>query len=300
MDAFMNPVVSLFPLLRRVVCSVVPVLLLSACSMGKMVVQGTQSVMDSSIDAMNRETDLQLAQDAMPATLEMLEGMLVEDPGNTAMRLYAAQGFYGYSFGFVETVDPERARDLYRRCYRHARIALQQSGIALDPETSAPADFAAAVDSAAEPAVPAMFWTASCLASWINLNRDTPAGIAELASATTLMQRVLELDESFYFGGARIFFGVYYGGRAPLFGGDFERAEENFRRAAEINDNRLLLVEVLQAEYLDRQRLDREAFQRHLNHVIEAPADLYPEAALLNGIAKQRARLLLASEDDWF
>jgi len=296
----MNLENTLFPTLRQLCYSALSVLLLSACSMGKMVVQGTQSIMDSSVDAMNRESDLQLAKDAMPATLEMLEGLLVEDPENTAMRIYAAQGFYGYSFGFVETEDPERARNLYRRCYRHARIALQQSGITLDPETTPPAEFAAAVDKAGNAAVPAMFWTASCLASWINLSRDTPSGIAELASAATLMQRVLDLDEAFYFGGPRIFFGVYYGGRAPLFGGDNQQAEENFRRAAEINHNKLLLVEVLQAEYLDRQRLDQEAFQRHLSYVIEAPDDLYPEAALMNGIAKQRATLLLAAEDDWF
>lgn len=289
-----------FPTLRQLCYSALSVLLLSACSMGKMVVQGTQSIMDSSVDAMNRESDLQLAKDAMPATLEMLEGLLVEDPENTAMRIYAAQGFYGYSFGFVETEDPERARNLYRRCYRHARIALQQSGITLDPETTPPAEFAAAVDQAGNAAVPAMFWTASCLASWINLSRDTPSGIAELASAATLMQRVLDLDEAFYFGGPRIFFGVYYGGRAPLFGGDYQRAEDNFRRAAEINHNKLLLVEVLQAEYLDRQRMDQQAFQRRLSYVIEAPDDLFPEAALMNGIAKQRATLLLTAEDDWF
>jgi len=43
------------------------VLLLSACSMGQMVVRGTQTILDSGVESMNRETDLQLARDAMPA-----------------------------------------------------------------------------------------------------------------------------------------------------------------------------------------------------------------------------------------
>jgi TRAP transporter T-component len=274
--------------------------LASGCSTGQMVVRGTQSIMDSGVVAMNQETDLVLAREAMPANLKLLEGMLIEDPGNTELHLYAAEGFYGYTFGFVELQDSHRAQHLYRRCYEHARVALQQSGVTLDPETSTPAEFEAAIGKVGSEAVPAMFWTASCLANWVNLNRNSPAGIAELASAATLMQRVITLDDTFYHGGPHLFFGVYYGGRSPLFGGDFRLSEEHFRRAAEINDDKLLLVYVLQAEYLDRQRLDRDAFHRHLTRVIEAPDNLSPDMALMNAVAKQQAAQLIKSEDDWF
>jgi len=160
--------------------------------------------------------------------------------------------------------------------------------------------FEAAVGKTGQKAIPAMFWTASCLANWVNLNRNSPAGIAELASAATLMQRVIVLDDTFYHGGPHLFFGVYYGGRSPLFGGDFRLSEEHFKRAAEINDNKLLLVDVLQAEYLDRQRLDRDAFHQHLTRVIEAPDNLAPDMALMNAIAKQQATQLIKAEDDWF
>ena len=272
----------------------------NGCSTGQMVVRGTETIMDSGIVAMNQETDLELAQGAMPANLKLLEGMIIEDPGNTRLHLYAAEGFYGYTFGFVEMQDSNRARNLYRRCYEHARVALQQSGVTLDPETSTPAELEAAVGKVGKKAVPAMFWTASCLANWVNLNRDSPAGIAELASAATLMQRVIALDDTFYHGGPHLFFGVYYGGRSPLFGGNFQLSEEHFRRAAEINDDKLLVVDVLQAEYLDRQRLDREAFHTHLTRVIEAPDNLAPDMALMNAVAKQQAAQLLESEEDWF
>jgi len=274
--------------------------LANGCSTGQMVVRGTETIMDSGIVAMNQETDLELAQGAMPANLKLLEGMIIEDPGNTRLHLYAAEGFYGYTFGFVEMQDSNRARNLYRRCYEHARVALQQSGVTLDPETSTPAELEAAVGKVGKKAVPAMFWTASCLANWVNLNRDSPAGIAELTSAATLMQRVIALDDTFYHGGPHLFFGVYYGGRSPLFGGNFRLSEEHFRRAAEINDDKLLVVDVLQAEYLDRQRLDRDAFHTHLTRVIEAPDNLAPDMALMNAVAKQQAAQLLESEDDWF
>ena len=276
------------------------VLLLSACSMGQMVVRGSQTILDSGIESMNRETDLQLARDAMPANLKLIEGMLLEDPGNRELRLFAAEGFYGYSFGFIEPEDTDRARRLYRRCYTHALKVLHQSGVQADPESSTIEALQAAVDVAGIRSVPAMFWTASCLGKWIDLNRDKPTGIASLSSVATLMQRVVDLDNEFYYGGAHLFFGVYYGGRSPMFGGDFAQSEKSFERAAAINNNKLLLVDVLRAEYLDRQKLDQQAFHTRLENTLKAPDDLYPEMALVNAISKQRARRLLALEKDWF
>ena len=276
------------------------IMLTTACSMGQMVVRGSQTILDSGIDSMNRETDLQLARDAMPANLKLIEGMLIEDPHNAVLRLYAAEGFYGYSFGFIETEDPARAKQLYRRCYGHAQLALQQAGVNIDPETATPEAVEAAVGKAGKKAVPALFWTASCLGKWIDLSRDDLALVASLANVAILMQRVLELDDEFYYGGAHLFFGAYYGGRSPMLGGDFDRAEAEFQRAAEINDNKLLIVNLLRAEFLDRQRLDQQAFHQHLTAILDAPEDLYPEMALVNGIAKQRAALLLDLEGEWF
>ena len=288
-----------FRFLKHTAC-LATVLLLSACSMGQMVVRGSQAILDSGVEAMNRETDLQLARDAMPANLKLVEGMLIEDPNNSELRLFAAEGFYGYSFGFIEMEDPDRARILYRRCYTHALRALQQSGMRVDPESSSMEELQTAVDRTGKGSVPALFWTASCLGKWIDLNRDNPTGIAGLSSAATMMQRVMELDNEFYFGGAHMFFGVYYGGRSPLFGGDFALSEQSFSRATEINNNKLLLDDVLQAEFLDRQKLDQQAFHARLENVINAPDDLYPEMALVNGISKQRAEHLLTHEKDWF
>ncbi len=274
--------------------------LLTACSMGQMVVRGTQTIMDSGIESMNSETDLQLAKDAMPANLKLLEGMLIEDPNNTEMIIYTAEGFYGYSFGFVEIEDPARAKLLYRRCYAHAQRALQLAGVDVDPESASLEAVETAISKAGKKAVPALFWTASCLGKWIDLSRDDMSLVASLANTAALMQRVIDLDDEFYFGGAHMFFGVYYGGRAPMLGGDYARAESEFRRAAAINDNKLLIVDLLQAEFLDRQRLDQQAFHKRLTAIIAAPDDLYPEMALVNGIAKQRAAILLGYEGDWF
>jgi hypothetical protein len=277
-----------------------PALLLGGCSMAQLMVRGSQPVLEGGIRAMNRESDLQLARDAMPANLKLMEGMLVEDPHNHALRLHAAEGFYGYSYGFIEPEDRTRAAALYRRCYDHARLALQQDGLQADPATAPTEALHDAVARLGRPAVPALFWTASCLGKWIDLNRDQVAGIAGLGNAAALMERVLELDDSYYHGGANLFFGVYYGGRSPLLGGDFKRAGEYFRRAAEINGGKLLLVDVLEAQYLYRQQLDRTAFHRTLSAVLSAPVDSDPDLVLINRIARRNAGELLQHEEEWF
>jgi tetratricopeptide (TPR) repeat protein len=275
------------------------VLLLPACSTGQLVARGAAPLIDNGVTAMNHETDLGLARASMPANLKMLEALLIGDPGNAAYQVQAAMGFYGYTLAFVEPGEPERAASLYRRARSHALIALEQAGMSQVVLTGDNAKFEQTLATLNVDAVPAMFWTASTWGKWIELQLDDPARLAELPRVEALMKRVLALDETYYYGGAHLFFGAYYGGRAPMFGGDFARAARHFDRAAAINHNKLLLVEVYRARYLLRQMGDREAFHRTLTQVVEASVN-DPELNLANAVAKQEAVALLAQEKDLF
>ncbi len=275
-------------------------LLLGGCSMGQMVARSSVSIMDGSVDALNRESDLQLARDAIPANIKLIEGLIFEDPGNVDLRVYAAQGFYGYSFGFVELENPQRASALYRRGFEQGREALRLLGVTLPFDTSSPDEIKAAVRRLGTKAVPALFWTASNWAKQIDLQRTDPSRIAQLAGTAALMERVAELDENYYYGGPKLFFAVYYGSRSPMFGGDYARASDYFQQANEMNQHRFLMVDVLYAEYLARQQLDQQAFHQRLQRVVEAPSGLLPEMELVNEIARHRAGYLLQREQEWF
>ncbi len=283
--------------------SLAMVLLLSGCSTGQIVARGASPLINNGVAAMNRETDLELARASMPANLKMLEALLIADPDNTAYQVQAAMGFYGYTLAFVETGiqpgDRERAASLYRRARSHALIALEQAGLSQATLTGNAAEFQQALAALDAEAVPALFWTASTWGKWIELQLDDPARLAELPRVEALMQRVLELDETYYYGGAHVFFGAYYGGRAPMFGGDFVRSAKHFDRAAAINQNQLLLVDVYRARYLLRQMGEREAFHASLSRVLDASVN-DPELNLANALAKQEAAALLAQEKDLF
>lgn len=275
---------------------------LGACSMGQMVARTSVSIMDGNVDAMNHETDLVLAEAAIPANLKLIEGLITEDPNNPELLALAAQGFYGYAFGFVELDDPQRAAALYARGYAYGVRGLRVYGLSPDIDLAIASldNIDTAVAGLRKAAVPALFWTASCQAKQIDLGRSDPGRLAQLATTERLMARVRELQADYYYGGVYLFYGVYYGARSPMLGGDFSRAEKNFASANAITGGKLLMIDVLQAEYLERQRLDQQRFHELLERVVDDPVGSFPEMALANQIARARARRLLAHEADWF
>lgn len=273
---------------------------LGACSMGQMVARTSVTIMDGAIDAMNRETDLTLAEAALPANIKLIEGLIVEDPKNPALLASAAQGLYGYAFGFTELRDRARANALYVRGVAYGFRALQSLGVSIDLRTASVDAIDKALSRLGKKAVAPLFWTASCWAKQIDLNRTDPARIAELASTERLMHRVRQLDPDYFAGSVYGYYGVYYGSRAPMFGGNFRLADENFSAARAVTEGRLLIFDVLQAEYLERQRLDRARFHSLLESVVDTPVGTFPEMALINQIARVRARYLLGQEEEWF
>jgi hypothetical protein len=284
----------------RGILGIAALLFLAGCSMQRMAVRGSLPLMEGGIEAMNRETDIELAKAAMPASMKMIEGMDYADPDNARVRLYAAEGFHGYAFAFVEPEDADRAAGLYARCRDHARAALRPAALRDGLETLPVEALRQEVARTGPDDVPALFWTASCWAKWVQMNLDDVTLLPQVERAAILMRRVLELDEGYYYAGPHLFFAAFHAVRGPVLGGDFAKSEAHFERARELTGGRVLMVDVLQAEFLDRQRLDRAAFHARLTRVLEAPDDLLPEATFINRVAKAQARRLLAGEDEWF
>lgn len=257
-------------------------------------------IIDGGVLAINKETDLELAEGAFPTNIELMEGMLINDPNNEPLRAYMAQAYYGYAFGFIEHNNKQRASKFYYRGFLHGKAILKNYGLTDDIFEGDLQLLQSKIDDLDKDNVPIIFWTASCLAKWIELNLDNATSIAQLPKAVMLMQRAIELDEHFFMSGPNIFFGVYYGSRSPMLGGNFNLSEKHFNNARTFNNNKLLIVDLLEAQYLDRQRLDQVSFMKNIHKILTAPEDIYPDQALINMIAKQKAVQLLKMENQWF
>jgi hypothetical protein len=124
--------------------------------------------------------------------------------------------------------------------------------------------------------------------------------LAELPRVESMMQRVLELDEGFYYGGPHLFWGIWFASRPKIAGGDLKKAQAHFLRAFEFGKGKFLMAYVYYANVYARQTLDKDLYISTLQTVLNTPADTLPELTLLNTVAKKKAKELLDRVEEYF
>lgn len=275
--------------------------LATGCGVRKTMVRSAMDpILAGGMDALMAEPDLELARTALASNLKLIEGMIREDPENTELLLYAAQGFAAYALAFVEDENPERAVELYRRAHRYANRALivrENVDLLAVEELDRFEDTVARLD---DDAVPGVFSLANAWGSEIMLSLDEIAAVSDLPRVEALMRFVLEVDEAYYFAGAHLFFGGYYGVRPPTLGGDLEKAERHLRRQIELTGGNVLLGRLFLVKYVHLRRLDEPAARAELNRILEFDVNQAPEnTTLLNRVAQEKARRLLQNLDQY-
>jgi len=260
----------------------------------------TEPIIDGGFEAMMAEDDLVLAKTSLESNLKLIEGMLRSDPKNNRLRLLAAQGFTAYALGFIEDVDPERAKRMYARGRMYAQEwLLRETGVnflainRLD-------EFDTAVSSLPKKALPGVFWLGNAWASMLMLSLDDMSAVSDLPRVESLMRFVVEHDEAYYFGGAHLFYCGYYGSRPRMLGGNPDKAREHIERQIELTGGTMLLGQVFQVKYVDLATLDEEAARKHLNEILSQDPKLWPEdRVLVNRIAQAKALFLLEHLEDY-
>ena len=132
------------------------------------------------------------------------------------------------------------------------------------------------------------------------LSLHNPVAFADVSKIEAVMERVLELDEAFHYAGPHLFMGAFYGSRSKLLGGNPEKSRRHFLKSLQLTSNRFLLSRVLFAKTYAVQIQDKKLFDRQLQEVMQAPADIFPEQRLANEVAKLKARRLLEMSDELF
>lgn len=271
----------------------------AGCSLRTAAVRVTAGALERGAPALRREPDARLAREALPGQLKLLEALLENDPENRALLTALAEGFAGYAFLFVEDEDPGRGAALYRRAGGYGARALAE-GVLKGLRNPSPEAMRAALAEAGGGDVPALYWTAMAWAGWANLDKNDPEALAALPKAARLMERVLELDPGFQFGGPDLFFGVYYAARPRIAGGDPEKARAHFESALARSGRRFLTGQLLYAKFHAVATLDEELFRSLLEETLAADPAALPEARLANEVARTKSRKLLERADELF
>jgi len=271
-----------------------------ACLYSKKVRVGTAALLVQDVaTAANKQSDLRIIRQGMPAYLMLIDGMVEAWPANERLLIAAAQAYSSFAAIFGADQDKEYLKLISAKARAYALRALAQRGFR-DPIQSAFDDFERDVKATGKKDVPYIFWAATCWAGWIMVNLDSMEAMAELPRVELMMRRTLELDEGFYYGGPHLFMGMWLAVRPPIAGGDLQKAQEHFMRALDLGEGKFLMASVYYADNYARRALDKDLFISILKKVLETPADCSPELTLLNTVAQQKAKELLGRVDEYF
>jgi hypothetical protein len=124
--------------------------------------------------------------------------------------------------------------------------------------------------------------------------------LADLSKVQALIEFVAEMNPSFYHGGAYLFLGTIEGSTPKALGGNPDKAKEYFEKCLAVNGGKFLMTQVYYARTYAVATQDQPLFESLLKQVENASIDDVPEIRLANVVAKQKARRLLAQENELF
>lgn len=287
-------------MLRFILTITLSAIILGGCSFQKIALRSTTGIFTYGVQALYDETDLPLAEQAMASNLKLLEGLHKADPSNQDILLLLTQGYSSFSMGFVEDESIARAKVFYLRARDYGFLMLNQTEVFKDSIPLQEKKFIAAVQKLEKSDLPALYWSAFAWGGWINLSKDDPQAIFDLGKVKAMMQRVIELDEGYFYGTAHLFFGTIYGSLPRMLGGDPEKARVHFEKCLSLSGGKLMLANVYLARYYAQPLLDEALFDKYLKIVLQAPLDVLPDNRLLTAIARDKAQKLIMKKEDLF
>ncbi len=258
----------------------------------------TNNMATSLSHAMLNHDDLDTIKGAAPAYLLMADGLLRDYPNDIALLTTAAELYSAYASVFVDA--PERSKRLTNRALDYAlRAACLQRNLACDWRQQRFNVFKDSLTELAKVDVPVFYTLGSTWAGWIQAHSDDWNAVAELPRVTAIMQRIIELDETYQQGAAHLYMAMSYTLLPAAMGGKPELGRKHFERALLLSNGNNLTVKVLYARQYARMVFNRDLFEGLLQEVISADP-VAPDLTLMNMLAQQQAQELLAKVDDYF
>lgn len=262
-------------------------LLLGGC-IGRMSDDLSRAVLD--------HPDPQTVREGIPAYLLLLDSLLLDDPADKKL-LSSAASLYALNSSLTAP-DPVQRRRQAERAWLYGRRLIESRGVAPLSELAAD-DFVAALSRFNKRDVPRLYVFGVAWLARLQANEEDPAALADLPKVEALFARLVELDESYQQGAPQLYLGMLRLLRPPALGGEPERGRAHLERALELSGGRNLTAKVELARRYARMFYDRELHDRLLAEVLAA--DPTAEGlTLFNVLAREEARALLASADDYF
>lgn len=267
----------------------------------RMMVDGMKPMMEKMNAAVNKNPDVETVRKAMPVSLVQLDGFIEVSPDNEDILLRASEAYSGYAFLFVEDTDKHRAAQLNKKARDYALRVLKHNPAFKAALEKSNDEFMAALDTLDKEDARAVFFATNSWLSWIGQSFvENPRSAAGLPKADAMIDRLLELDDTFNYGAPHILAAARNATRPITMGGNPDKAKHHFDKAFAISESKFLAWHYLYAKYYAVQTMDRKLFESTLKHIIASPVDLLPEKRFANEAVKLKAKRLLKRADELF
>ena len=233
---------------------------------------------------------------AAPGLLMLMDGFIVASPENEELLLQGATLNCGFAMAFLDYSDLVWAASIYKKGRGYAlRAARQELPELADAITSNDLDaIRRELAGVEEEHLQLIYWLGMCWGGRINSTKLSE-DVVDLPIVEALMERALEIDETYFFSGGHLLFGMMFAGRTENVGGDPPRGKVHYDRAVELTGGRFLLAKVHYAMNYAMNVQDHALYIRLLEEVLDADPDEVDddENRLTNQVSRDLARQLM-------
>jgi predicted anti-sigma-YlaC factor YlaD len=286
-------------------------LLLSSCLIKRYAVNKVGDALAGTGDTFASDDDPELIRAAIPFSMKLIESLLAETPRHQGLLLAAAHGFAQFAYAFVQEDADEiestdrvqatqmrvRAVKLYIRARNYGLRGLEVK----HPDFIArlKADPKKAAKELRKRDVPMTYWTALSWAAALAVSRDFMM-LPEIPRFEALMDRIIEIDETYDEGAIHGFMIIYEMSRPNPKPDRFAIAKAHFERNMELCHGHQAGPLVAYAENVMVPQKNRTEFESLLKQALKIDVNTWPEHRQLNLVMQRRARWLLSRTDKLF
>ena len=272
--------------------------LLPALGCSSLIASQASKLGDDISSAIYNSNDVASVGQAIPTFLVLVDSMIESNPEDADLLRTGASLNDAYAGVFVP--EPERQSKLSAKSLDYA----WRSVCSYEEEYCAWrsmdfTEFDKAVQKLKPGDLPYAYTLAVSWLNWIRANSDDWNAVAELPRPERILQRVVELDDSYENGMAHLYLGGIATLLPPALGGKPEKGKQHFERAIAISEGQNLMAKVVYARQYARLVFDQELHHRLLTDVLAGDPNV-PGYVLINTVAQQEAMALLAEEAEYF
>jgi len=233
-----------------------------------------------------------------PAYLLLLDSFIESEPEDGNILIAAANLNSAYAGVFVE--DKARAKRLTQKSLDFSlKASCLKFPSTCQLEQMKFAEFNNAIQRFGIQDIELLFTLGASWAGWIESRSGDWNATAALSRVTTIMQRVVTLNEKYKFGQAHLYLGVLNTLLPPALGGKPNVGQQHFEKAIAISKGQNLMAKVLYAEKYARLVFNQALHDKLLNQVIKTDPHI-TNFTLTNVLAQNKAKALLTSGKDYF